>query len=552
MKEEPSPRRAQASTAFTSLMMSAMSLRGIDLASQGLAAFEEGIERNAVDSVLVFRAFLQSDSPLVEGFVRHSTLPAEALSAALATDGHPAEVPAPLPEGSSLDRSTMTQPLKDGMTAARETATAEGRDRWRSGEALANILLHPDSSAAKALGAAGVPLADVAAWLRTQPDESMSVDSMLERMMRDNREAIYRLQPSIQREVAAQAPTRKYDDAIRRNRLERIRERPNLVARLTETPPMEKHTWLFRAMAVKDAALWEASSRRAPSVTLEHLVLALIVDGTDTSALLDGMGVDRAALRRELEEFCPTFESGPELPEESAPYSLSGADEPAPPVPFSDLHALAAILWHEEQPAVRILTRLGITNDRIQAALREKQRGRGWRTERPNLTEGLRFVGKNSFETIRGREAAIGELAQFEARKRQSPQTTADHLLLALLSPETETSAWLRSIGIDPETIAAAIDRTLAHGDSDLASPPFTVRSGIGFVLMVVPFSDLAILHRLFEWPNWEKDAETRGLRLLVEHGVTPEKVKAALPPTRGVDEVLKEELGQKDDQALE
>lgn len=536
-----SERRARPSPAFADLLLAASREQMLGLAFLGMDSFGEKIERSHLGSPQLLRTFLQSNSELASGFLTRTDRSAETLIAALSDPGLRTEPPAAASPG--VDHSTASQPIKAAMKEARDTAIAEGRAEWTVGACLAALLADPEAVAREALLAQGIALEPILDWLRVQPDAEQPPEDMMTRMMRDSREMMYRLQPSIMKQVEGEITKTDALADYRRNWASQHRERPTLAMNLQAPAPMPDHLWIQRVGMVREAARWEAASRHAPDVTLEHLLLALTADGTDTSALLDARGIDREAARRELETHCPTFESGPEYPEDSPPLAMAGADEPNPPEPFSDLHSLEAMLWHEEQPAVRLLMRLGITKDVVKAARRDKQLGEGWRHRRPDLASGLRYEGKHASDTVGTRTRAVMNVAEFEARLRGSAQITTDHILLALLSPETETHGWLTRTGIDPASIAQAIDAVLPRSESGKDFPPFAPGAGLLSMIHEVPFSDLAILEKMLASRLSEVRDPSVGLKMLRERDITAEAVRAAMPPTRPLADVMQEEL---------
>jgi ATP-dependent Clp protease ATP-binding subunit ClpA len=535
---------ARPSSAFADLLLTALREQALGLALQGMEAFEEEMETSHMSSPQLILTFLKSDSGLARGFITRTDRSAESLIAALSDPNQRTEPPAP---SSGVDRSTMSQPIKAAMLAARNAATAEGHDQWTLGACLAFLLADPEAVAREVLLTQGIELSPLIQWLRNQPDEVTSQEDMLSRMMRDSREMIYRLQPSFQRQAEAEAaiPRTEAWSNYQQNWAEQHREKPDLVKELQTESPAPAYAWLQKISAVREAARWEAASRHAPAVTLEHLLLALTVDGTDTSALLDHHGLDRSDVRQELEGYCPSFGSSPAYPEDSPPFAMGGAEEPSPSEPFSDLHSLEAMLWHEEQPAVRLLTRLGITQDVVKAARREKHLGPGWRSQRPDLAAGLRYQGKRASDTVNARINAVLNLAEFEARSRGNTETEKDHILLALLSPETETYAWLKQTGADPEAVARAIDATLPRASSGPDFPPRSPGSGLVAFIPEVPFSDLAMFEKLLQSPEPDLGLSSTGLKILRERGITAEAVRAAMPPTRPLVEVMQEELDE-------
>ena len=150
---------------------------------------------------------------------------------------------------------------------------------------------------------------------------------------------------------------------------------PDLAAKIAQIESAGFHGRIERQNLFEEAAQFEARSRWAPELAVEHYILAILVDGTDTAALLDDLGLDREALRSEIDAALPRYESGPYFPKRSRdrlfPSPLVGAENG-----LSDLHllweAFEGSRWRNDlptPPGVEILQARGVTLDAIRSRL---------------------------------------------------------------------------------------------------------------------------------------------------------------------------------------
>jgi len=77
---------------------------------------------------------------------------------------------------------------------------------------------------------------------------------------------------------------------------------------------------------IEEAAQFTARQRWAPKVELEHVLLALLVPGTDTYAYLAAREVDIPTLINELDAICPCYQNGPYFPTRSELWSHISID----------------------------------------------------------------------------------------------------------------------------------------------------------------------------------------------------------------------------------
>jgi ATP-dependent Clp protease ATP-binding subunit ClpA len=155
--------------------------------------------------------------------------------------------------------------------------------------------------------------------------------------------------------------------------------RPDLVEGLRERNEGPLGHAYDQQVAIKEAAMFEARSRRAPNVDFGHVVLALLVDGTDTSSLVDSLGVDRAELAEEIDMGLPKSESGPYFPEVLHAVNSCFIDMHLQTKGrCSDLKFFESLLgtrsWRvptEPHPIVELLTEHGLTLDAVRGRLKE-------------------------------------------------------------------------------------------------------------------------------------------------------------------------------------
>ncbi|MGV3613699.1 MAG: Clp protease N-terminal domain-containing protein [Fimbriimonas sp.] len=537
--------RSRPSPSATSLLLAAGREKSIRLAEFGMEAFERGMETMLTGSGDLLRAFLNERPGMAKPFADRLGIRAADLQRCLREGNLDGEPEASANPELGQDRSVVTLPVKEAMKAARDRATAAGRPQWTACEFVAEAITQPESAMRRVLGEIGVSQAALdgaVEWLRGQPDPQGSADDMASRMMKDTREMLYRLMPSTMASLPKIPQLEKYHEE---EAAKPLGPKPDLAAKLKEPMPegFKDREWMFGVVLVREAVRWEARSRNAPEATLEHLLLVLIADGTDTSWFLDRQGIDRTALREELEAASPTFSAGPGYPPYSAPLTLSQPDEPRSSRPFTDLDWVASMFWHEEQPAVRMLRARGVTSNEVKFAVRERISGdREWHLRRPNLAEGLRFTARFSHETKAGRIEAVEEAARYEARQRGNAELSGDHYVFALLTHPTETRAWVASIGIDPDALAQRLDAAMPRTDAAIAFPERGIGLPIGWMEVGIPFTDLAMLRDVLEDRILPRGNSEAAPGLLAEVGIDAERIKAALPPQRPALEVMEEE----------
>ncbi|MBI5705827.1 MAG: hypothetical protein HZC36_02435 [Armatimonadetes bacterium] len=153
--------------------------------------------------------------------------------------------------------------------------------------------------------------------------------------------------------------------------------KPNLAEQLRDSGMATSLNMLLSERRCFEAAEFEARTRWAPSITLDHLLLALLGDGTDTSAFVESMGIDRKSLLQEIDRTCPRYSSGPYFPERDRSSMLGlAAFGILAKRRFSDLLAIYELLndpLSDSTAAGRVGLRLlidrGVTLDNVRAFL---------------------------------------------------------------------------------------------------------------------------------------------------------------------------------------
>ena len=315
--------------------------------------------------------------------------------------------------------------------------------------------------------------------------------------------------------------------------------------------------------ACRTAAANEARIRKAPEVTLDHLLLGLLQDGTDTSAFLDGYGVDRNEWRRRLDESLTRYDEGPRWPPNARDFGMSHPgdgmetvfkkeipddvdifkltreerreyiDRKPGTVRFTDIMWLSNVPREEKTLAHKLFEEAGITDDAIRAELQARKTGnREWFKVRPDLAEQLHNPDLRPIGVGMSMVRSIEGAAQYEARLRWAPTLEFEHILLALLVDRTETAEFLNSLGVDRAELADALDKALPKFDSGPFFPKQQGPSILFDVYLLAPErpSDLKVIEGMFILEQLVKsESPSVGLAMLEARGVTLESVQSRL-----------------------
>jgi hypothetical protein len=454
-------------------------------------------------------------------------------------------------EVTGRERGPWSIVLRDSMRTLRDRARAAGEDRWTLGPLLSESLKHPDSLAAKVFrqqGASDPSLEAASQWLNLLPDppeERPGIEGIVSEMQ----DLRYKLISSIRKEQESKTGgMRTLRDAYEQEP-DRYAAQPDLPAELKRPPQDPRYEWAQRSGAVRQAARWQALSRKAPQVTLMHLLLALLVDGTDTSRFMDDRGVDRQQMRDRCDAACERFAEGPMFPEDSPQFALTHADKPFAPRKFSDLEYVYALLEHDRDPAAQLLASEGVERDDVRFSLHAIWTGDPeWHLKKPDLALELKKTADNPPGTSYLRAEALRRAAQYEARVRGSETVEPDHLLISLLTEGTDTSRFVRSKGLEPVRLAEGIDALLPRRESGPVFP----KSSFGAHVQTSsfgkePFTDLLALSDLLTWTALESEPAQAWVAILSGAGITKAAVDDALPPMRDtVDEYRRLRLSER------
>jgi len=148
---------------------------------------------------------------------------------------------------------------------------------------------------------------------------------------------------------------------------------PDLVAALQSTGDRALGITKARAEAVLRAGQFEARRHWAPEIEVDHVLLALLVPGTDTFDLLKDLRVDELA--EQVEATLPRYASGPYFPEYSGACRMASLSMSLGK--SSDLKFVEDILfrasWNASgalSPGFELLRRNGVTLELVSERLR--------------------------------------------------------------------------------------------------------------------------------------------------------------------------------------
>ena len=316
--------------------------------------------------------------------------------------------------------------------------------------------------------------------------------------------------------------------------------------------PDNDYSW--RSGVLLHAAANEARIRKASEATLDHLLVALLRDGTDSAAFLDARGVNRKSWMRRLDEALPRFAEGPRwppnardlnmsihtngsyqikpLPEGRAIESLTKEERKEyveqivdPHLRFTDLRYLANVPDEPKTIAHDLFEEAGITRDALIAEIVAREKGdRDWWRRRPDLVAQLRGLKPRYIVGEYERSALCVAAAQYEARMRNAPKTEYDDLLVALLVPGTDVWSLAFDLRTNPAVLHDKVDVLRPRFESGPIFPDTTDDLNPVAIMTKQGFSDLLFLHTRFS-----NRQDSPGLRLLQERGLSSEAVDARL-----------------------
>jgi|GEM_PF-3878296 len=148
---------------------------------------------------------------------------------------------------------------------------------------------------------------------------------------------------------------------------------PDLVSALRNTGDRALGITKARAEAVHRAGQFEARRHWAPEIEVDHVLLALLVPGTDTSELLKDLRIDDLA--EQVEATLPRFATGPFFPEYSSACRMASLSMSLGK--SSDLKFVEDVLfrasWNASgalTPGFELLRRNGVTLELVSERLR--------------------------------------------------------------------------------------------------------------------------------------------------------------------------------------
>lgn len=548
----------------------------VALAKEGIDRLEEPRQRS-METSDVLRTYLKEYRVQAEEFLRRAGTDVESLQRALDENDSFESQPDPprlrenaTAEGRALyelrkrddddrrakgEAAPFSAPLKKALGDARE-GLPEGSQEFGVGAYIA-ALLTGKSNAQAAFQRVADPeqTTEALAWLRSQADPAERANPFGD-IQANQRELLDAIWPSVLAKMESTRSDRSR--AVRDEHYESNRaayEEPlDIAERLAKHPvkPEDDYTW--RSGALLHAAANEARIRRAPEATLDHLLVALLRDGTDTAAFLDARGVDRREWARRLDQALPRFGEGPRWPPNardlnmSTPGNRSYRFKPLPEgrevkdlskeerkeyiertvdldLRFTDLRFLAQVPDEPKTMAHGLFAEANISEDALKTEIAALERGdRNWWRKRPDLAAQLRNA-EPSFGLDEYKKASLCvEAAQYEARMRHAPVTEFDDLLVALLVPGTDFWELAESRGIDPAALREEIDAQRLRYESGPTFPEAVDELNFVGHLTKKGFSDLLFLSSRFG-----DRQNSRRLEIVRKRGLTPSVIAARL-----------------------
>jgi hypothetical protein len=567
--EKPLIRPSEAATA---LYMNAGKDSRMARAHLGVGAMLGG----SLESAGVLLSLLKREPQLATELTRRLDLDIESWRLALSADHEPEPQPDPRilsPDATAEQRklfemtketsgpAAFSKPLVLAMRQARNLARESGEVRFTMPQLVA-ALLETDCVAAQTLRALANPnrIEEALAWLRGQPD---STGSGLASVMSNTRELLDKIWPSIRSEANQRMADRGGTDRLEQKNRE-YEENPDLYEKPLDVWARYKaevrpeHRFVHCAGVWMRAAENEARIRRAPEVQLDHLFFALLQDGSDTSQLLDRRGVNRAAMRAQLDLELPRFDEGPrwppnardlgmnvpsggmstiqkkEIPDKIEPANLT-KEELAEYVEvkrfeeaFSDLYWLVGVTREPNTIGYKQLSEAGVTEDLVRAEIEVFRTGDpDWYKVRPSLhTNGE--SSRMHMDMVLNK--AVLRAATFEARSRWAPEIEFEDVLLALLVDGTDTSKLMDDLGVDRAAFVTEIRAGLPEYAAGPFFPPEHPHLHLtGAFIGQGPTSDLKALESAFNRQERVKEGSSVGIEKLRRHGVSLEAIQTRL-----------------------
>ncbi len=546
------------------------------------------IGKHSLSSRFVIKTFLLQHTSLAVEFLRRAGTDADALIHALDAPHEPEPQPEPrqLTEIPTEEQRgvyemmkkledkrqaggkspLITRPLKEALRSAQGYAGVKGDPTYGVGGLVA-ALFETESIARDALFAVTDQASSDRAikWLREQPDPDDGPDFM-ETNKAHMKEVLDRMWPKIREQSESRTSERMH--TAREKHYEedpdRYEKHIDVAERLSEHKLDVEKDYAWRVGVSLHAAGNEARIRRASECTLDHMLAALVRDGTDTAAFLDRTGVDRDQWANRLDALQPRFEEGlrwppndrslgmsipsnvrlerksrPDgvdlanlTPEELREYVVRKVDVDRR---FTDLVMLRKV--HEEPQSVcfRLFLEAGITVDDLMAEIKARETGDSdWWLKGPDLIAKLAATDNNVLRDPCHKIEACVDAAQYEARMRGAPKVEFDDLLVALLRPGTDLGDLAESLGIDANALRSEVDAIRPKSEIHSMFPPsedLRLHLGLGLTMLASgQYSDLLFLE--WAYKTAEKDTNcplSPGLGVLDKYGIDRHAIRHRL-----------------------
>jgi ATP-dependent Clp protease ATP-binding subunit ClpA len=459
----------------------------------------------------------------------------------------------------SMDiKPSFSAPLKNAMKASREQAREKQLDRAIL-EDFIKALLAQDCEARGAilrLTTAG-ELDQAIKDLHVEPNGSIDVASS---MMASMPQMLDSLWPKLQEEQRTERIKRQGGDKVLEQKEKLYAENPdyydkslNLPERFAADVPDDRKYQQCCGACVH-AAENEARMRHAPEVKLDHVLLAILQEGTATWKYLESKGINPRLWRQALDEQLPRYDDGPRWPPQARDLGMNIPDrgsrliikkdipddldmakltpeqrkEYAERQPsgrrFTDVAWLVAMAKEKDAFAYRLLNEAGITEDELHAETEaQEQNDPNWYLQKPDLASQLKAIDSKGISAEFNMRHVIEDAARYEARKRWSPQIEFEHVLLALLADGTDTADFLDSMGIDRKEITQQLDSLLPRLEHKCFFPDHSTASRFLFWLTDEnsELSDLLTIECALNPRTNMKLNENAGVNVLRQKGVT-------------------------------
>lgn len=454
------------------------------------------------------------------------------------------------------EAAPMTRPMVAAIRAGKQVAADSGAERCELGHFLA-ALLETESNARDIIRRLSNPglLPEALLWLKTAstPTETPDFRAITQQYMRQTMDREW---PRIQKENRSARHEEAREVAYANN--PSLYEEPlDIAARLASVsvPPEKQYTLCCGVYL--HAAANEARIRRSPEILLDHMLVAVLRDGSCTARFLDQLHVDRQEWARILDAELPNHADGPRWPPNSRalgmcipsnqvfrfnspPNGVAIEDLPAEEAKqyivrsvdlerqFTDLSFFANVLDEPETIACRLFREAAICQDDIGAEIKAVETGdRNWWNKEPDLAAHLREAkASDKNGSYHGIAARIAEASTYVARMRGAEKVEASDVAIALLIPESDLWTLVTSHGNDPQLLTHEIQEAQTRFPIKVMFPEKFFPAELALEIHHGRFSDLVVFHHLLSRARYF-DADI--VRILSEAGVTLESITVRL-----------------------